>query len=124
LIDLANDQVRGQDLMELLADLFWCRLIKRRRYTEGEPQGKDAACESAEARLEQLRQGTRIFVLDGVRVTDDNGNLTGDTYDNVMGPPTTIDVGVIGSDCYDPVSKFWGCTNPCRSDRRRGGCCG
>ncbi len=120
LIDLANDPVRGQDLLQVLADLFWCRLIKRRRYTEGEPQGKDGACEAAENALEQLRQGIRIFVLDGVAITDEDGTATGDTYTNVMGAPTALSVGQLGSNCARPEDKFWACTDPCRTERRGG----
>lgn len=121
LIDLANDQVRGQDLIGLLADIFWCQLIKRRRYVENEPQGKDPSCERAEMMLEQLRQGVRIFVLDGVAVTDDSGASTGTTYTNVMGPPTAMVEGLFGSDpnCPDPARRFWGCTDRCSSATAR-----
>lgn len=112
LVDLANDEVRGQSLVELVADLFWCRLQKRRRYVEGEPQAADPTCEQAEKQLELLQTGHRIFVLDGVTRTDSDGNALG-VYTNVKGPLTAMSVGQLGSDdtYSDPLDRYFGCTD-------------
>lgn len=127
LIDLANDAERGQMLVALVADLFWCMCQKRRRYTENEPQAKDPACEEAEKTLEALQSGHRIFVLDGVAISDADGNLTGDTYSNVKGPVTRLQTGEFGTtgSCTDPANRFWGCTRTRASQygSRDRGCC-
>ena len=135
LIDLANDSARGQPLVELVANIFWCSLQKRRRYTKDEPQAQDPACEEAEKMLEMLRNGERIFVLDGVTTTNSAGTATG-TYENVKGPPTTLQVGALGSDggnCASRLDRFFGrcTTDTCGSsdgtyrnyNRGGSGCC-
>ena len=123
LVDLANDTERGQALVSLVADLFWCSLQRRRRYTEGEPQAKDAACEEAEKQLENLQSGHRIFVLDGVSISDSNGDLTGGTYTNVKGEPTRLTTGSMGDDgdTTDPLNRLWRCTKPDQYGRYGGG---
>lgn len=127
LIDLANDDIRGQMLIELLANIFWCSLLKRRRYVPEEPQGKDQACVDAEEALERLRRGDRIFVLDGVSVTDDDGNPTGDVYGNPLGDSTSMSYGFMGKDnsCRRADRRWWGCTNICKNKREGDGgrCC-
>ncbi len=127
LVDLANDAVRGQPLLQLVADLFWCSLIRRRRHVEGEPQAKDPSCEDAEKMLEMLQSGHRIFVLDGVTQTSAGGVSIG-TYGNELGPPTALSVGEMGSVAtgVDPLNRFFGCTSWPRAygaGGGRGGCC-
>lgn len=123
LTDLANDRVRGQDLIELCADLFWHRLIKRRRYVQGEPQAQDANIERAEAMLEALRRGERIFNLEGVI-----NSSTGSAYTNVIGEVTALDHGRLGMGDRDfRDNRFWACTNDDRNDPNYsagGGSCG
>jgi hypothetical protein len=118
LTDLAADPVRGQDLVSLVADLFWRRLVRRRRYVKGEPQADDAAGEAADQLLEALRRGERIFNLEGVA-----DSVNGGTYENELGERTALSVGRLGSTDLDhPEDRFWGCTNTDRSDPRyRGG---
>lgn len=112
LTDYANDVVRGADLVQLAADLFWCQLIKRRRYTEGEPQGKDPACKTAEEKLELLRRGERIFDLYGV--TD---SVNGGTYGNPIGEATAISVGTFGAtDQLKTARRMFGCDAPSTPD--------
>jgi hypothetical protein len=120
LTDLANDPVRGQDLVALCADLFWRRLVKRRRYVQGEPQAEDATGDRAEQTLEALRRGERIFNLEGVA-----DSVSGGVYTNELGARTALSVGRLGSTDLDhPEDRFWGCTNTDRSDPRyRGGRC-
>lgn len=133
LIDLANDPVRGQDLIELVADLFWFKLVKRRRHPKGEPQNDPEGRERVEAVLEQLRQGERIFDLTGVAVTDEDGNLTGAVYENELGTATAMTRGRFGAtDRVGRDRRFWGCVNDDQNDPGNqggypyggiGGCC-
>lgn len=128
LIDLANDPVRGQDLIEFVADLTWIKANKRRRFPKGEPQNDPEGGERIEAMLEQLRQGERIFDLTGVAVTDSSGALTGAVYENPRGDATAMTTGRFGATDRDaPDNRFWGCTNTDRNDPNyrggRGGCC-
>ena len=112
LTDLANDAVRGYDLIELIADCFWCKLLKRRRYVSGEPQAKDATCEEAEARLQALREGERIFDLEGVI-----DSSTGTPRTNLLGDATAMSVGRFGStDLLRPDRRYWACTDDDRND--------
>lgn len=120
LIDLANDSVRGRPLIGLVARIWWGLLLEGRVYTEPEPQANDPRLKRAEEQLEQLRQGERIFVLDGVTQTDSDGASIG-TYANEKGEPTTLQVGQLGqSDCSTPDDRFWACTNPCQSNSNLG----
>lgn len=112
LTDLANDPVRGYDLIELVANIFWCRLIKRRRYTKGEPQNEESACQEAEEKLEMLRRAERIFNLEGVV-----DSTTGTARTNLLGAATAMSVGTVGGRCH-ATDRFWACTSchcsPCR----------
>lgn len=117
LVDLANDADRGAMLRELVSDLFWGTLIKRRRYVKGEPQGEEQSKETAETQLEQLESGHRIFVLDGVAVTDSSGTPTGQTYGNERSVRGAMSVGGPDQTRRDPLDRFWGCTGqPERGD--------
>lgn len=122
LIDLASDPFRGMVLIELIADLFWGKLIKRRRYVQGEPQAEEAGVERARQALDLLERGQRIFNLDGVAITDSSGVLTGATYINELGGPTRLHSGKFGArNSTDGLGRFWGCStggrrsfgNPC-----------
>lgn len=110
LVDLANDEVRGQPLRELIASLFWNKLIGRRRYVEGEPQGKDEYKKEADATLQLLREGERIFDLEDVTKTDSSGTSIG-TYINELGDATKLSVGTYGKSVgRRPDDRFWACT--------------
>lgn len=128
LIDLANDEFRGGPLVELVASIFYCKLLKRRRYVSGEPQADEGNCEEANASLERLRAGERIFALEGVAITGTDGSLTGGLYENELGEPTTLSVGQFRPDSCGRLRRFWGCTDRgCSSGSLRptnGGCGG
>ena len=62
----------GQQVISLVADLLWIRAITRKRYVKDNPQGADPAIERTDDLMDKLRRGERIFVLEGVHITDDN----------------------------------------------------
>lgn len=121
LVDLANDAARGQYLVELVADIFWCKLVKRRRYVQGDPQAEDPACQRAQEKLELLRRGERIFVLDDVTATDTGGGATG-VYSDTVEKAGAISVGTFGqSNMCHPDNRFWACTTSEAHDTTLGG---
>lgn len=116
LTDYANDPIRGADLIELVANIFWCKLVKRRRYVKGEPQQEEAACEEAEKKLEALRHGERIFNLEGIA-----DSTSGTVRTNLVGETTHLSVGKLGdTDVQDTTRRFWADTPPRRRTWRRG----
>lgn len=124
LIDLANDPVRGLDLIELVADLFWAKVVKRRRYVQGEPQAEDAGADRALAALDALQKGERIFDLTDVAVTGADGVATGAVYVNEIGQPTRLTVGRFGGACPDRrEDRFWGTAGGFPPHRNGRGCC-
>lgn len=105
LTDYANDPVRGLDLVQLASDIFWCRLIRRRRYTPGDPQEQASECKEAQEKLQMLRQGERIFDLTGVTASD------GTTYGSQVAEAGAISVGRLGGQrCDSSAARFWACT--------------
>lgn len=121
LVDLANDSARGQYLVELVADIFWCKLVKRRRYVQGDPQAEDPACQRAQEKLEMLRRGERIFVLDDVVSTDTGGGATG-VYSDSVSKAGAISVGTFGqTNLRRPDNRFWGCVSNEFNDSLSGG---
>ncbi len=105
LTDYANDPVRGLDLVNLAADIFWCRLVRRRRYTPGDPQEQASECKEAQERLQMLRQGERIFDLTGV-----TNSTTGGVYGSEVAEAGAISVGRLGGQrCEHGARRFWGC---------------
>lgn len=107
LTDYANDPVRGLDLVQLASDIFWCKLIRRRRYTPGDPQEQASECKEAQERLQLLRQGERIFDLTGVA-----NSTAGGTYGSEVAEAGAISVGRLGGQrCDHSADRFWGCTD-------------
>lgn len=124
LIDLANDEYRSGPLVNLVADLFWCKLLKRRRYVKGEPQGEEQSCKEAAELLDLLRKGELIFPMEGVEISDSSGALTGGYYENVMGEPTKLSTGLFRVQSCDGSRRFWGCVSDSCSTPRTGTTCG
>jgi hypothetical protein len=111
LTDLASDPVRGQGLIELVADLFWHKAVKRRRYPVNDPQSEDPGQKEAQDMLELLRTGVRIWDLTGVTRTDSTGAAVG-TYANPLGDTTALQAGRLGSTDRDFADRrFWGTTD-------------
>ena len=105
LTDYANDAVRGLDLIQLVADIFWCKLIRRRRYTPEDPQAQASECQEAQEKLQALRTGERIFDLTGVTASD------GSTYGSEVAEAGAISVGRLGGQrCDNSADRFWACT--------------
>lgn len=99
--------ISGQQIIALIADIAWCRANLRKRYTKESPQGQDPACEDAENRLNLLKSGERIFVLDGV-MKYDGDTWTGDWYGSEVS-----DAGLMGSGNLNDAGlcapRLWGC---------------
>ena len=116
LIDLANDEYRSGPLVELVAALFWCKLLSRRRYVKGEPQAEEQTCKDAWAKLDLLRKGELIFPMEDVPVSSSAGVLTGEVYTNVMGEPTKMSTGLFRVQGCDRAKAFWGCVADCSTN--------
>jgi hypothetical protein len=101
--------ISGGQLMQLIADVVWCQLVKRRRFTKDSPQGQDPSCERSEELLTKLRNGERIFVLDGVVIRNGTTN-TGTWYGSEVSEAGLMHAGSLntgsGIDC---APNFWGC---------------
>lgn len=127
----STNEYLGRQVISIVADLLWMRAVQRKRYTAETPQGKDPTIERAENALEMLKKGLRIFVMEGVFITDDKGVATLDTYGNEK-PVAGHAVGGDGSLLNDGYpSKLWGCKHGPNFDDSRhirfrddgGGCC-
>lgn len=99
--------ISGQQLIELIADVAWCQANRRKRYAVDSPQAKDPSCDRAEERLNLLRSGERIFVMDGVQKFDGN-TWTGTWY----GPEVSL-AGVMHGGSLSNAGlcapRLWGC---------------
>lgn len=130
---LAQTPPMGEQLMSLIAELTWAGAIRRKRYASGTPQGDDPAQELANARLAELLAGTKIFVLEGVEMTDGAGNVIGH-YGTEIPQAGHMSSGQICSSVGRPT-RLWGVNNhavnnvgqTCNGDEfgaGRGGCGG
>lgn len=99
----------GQQLIMLVADLSWCRAMKRKRWVKDSPQGQDPACEDAEAKLDQIRAGDRIFVMQGVEVYDLLGNWTGGWYGTEAPDAGVIQSGNLNTHTGLCAPRLFGC---------------
>ncbi len=109
--DLVRDYqiggTKGQQIMSLIADRAWGYAIQRKRYPAGTPQGDDPAFKNSEEKLKQLREGSRIFIMEGVQQTDGSGNVIG-TYGGQERPNAGLVSGsVLRTDVGRPVG-MWG----------------
>ncbi len=100
--------ISGQQLITIIADLAWAGANRRRRYAKGSPQEEDPSRPEAEERLNLLREGSRIFVLDGVEVWD------GDTWTGTWYGPEVSEAGImVGGSIIDYglfcKPRMWGC---------------
>lgn len=100
--------ISGGQLIELIANLTWCRANKRKRYTKESPQGQDSACEDGENTLNLLKSGERIFVMDGVMQYDAQGNWTGTWYGADASDAGMMSAGSL-NDAGLCAPRFWGC---------------
>jgi len=98
----------GAQILDLIADCAWCRATRRKRYTKASPQGEDPSCEIAENKLEQLRHGERIFVLDGVEQTDGAGNVLG-VYGEAVERAGVMEGSQLVAETIDNAVRLWGC---------------
>lgn len=99
--------VAGTQIITLIADLAWTHALQRKRYAEGTPQADDPSVKRGQALLEQLKTGSRIFILEGVQQTDGAGNVIG-TYGGQEKPNAGIMSGhTMHSDVGRPTG-IWG----------------
>ena len=100
--------ISGAQIIQLIADLVWCKANTRKRYTKESPQGQDSACEDAENKLNLLKSGERIFVMDGVMVYDSLGNWTGTWYGSDASDAGEMLAGNL-NDAGLCAPRLWGC---------------
>ena len=99
--------ISGHQIIELIANLAWCKANSRKRYTKDSPQGQDPACEYAEDRLNLLKAGERIFVMDGV-MQYDGTTWTGTWYGGEISEAGTMSSGNL-NDAGLCAPRLWGC---------------
>jgi len=104
--DFQNGGTSGEQIIEIIADLAWCGATKRKRWPAGTPQGDDPACERAEAYLDRIRAGERIFVLEGVTQHDSTGVVLG-VYGQEIPEDGLMEGRGLVSDIGNP-SHLWG----------------
>lgn len=119
---------RGQQVISLVADLTWKRAVISKRYVKDSPQSEDYAIKSTEEDLARLRTGERIFVLEGINVTDEDYEVQDPPV--YYGPEiqtaghTTGGDGAWMNDNYP--TGLWGCKTgmpPVDPVTGRRGCC-
>lgn len=99
--------VAGTQIITLIADLAWTHALQRKRYAEGTPQADDPSVKRGQDLLQQLKTGSRIFILEGVQQTDGLGNVIG-IYGGQEKPTAGIMSGhTLHSDVGRP-SGVWG----------------
>jgi hypothetical protein len=97
----------GNQILSLIADLAWGRACLRKRYAKDTPQGQDPGLDLGKDRLELLKSGSRIFVIEGMEMTDGAGNVIG-IYGGQNEPNAGIMTGyTLRSNIGSPV-PLWG----------------
>ncbi len=117
----------GQQIVTLVADLAWAAAVRRKRYVKESPQGVDPSVEKSKEDLDRLRRGERIFILDGVDVTDSTGNpqVPPVKYGKEIEVAGHTVGGSLLNNSHCPTG-LWGCESHCDDlgrGRSRGGCC-
>lgn len=102
-----NDNPQGDQIMLLIADLTWCRIVTRKRPAPKSPQGEYPECKDAEERLNALKRGERIFVLEGMLRRNELGNVVG-VYGQEIPDAGLLEAGQLTSPCANPP-QLWGC---------------
>lgn len=118
--------IAGQQMMAIVADAFWCRLISRKRYPADGPQGKDMSCQMLEEELKSLQSGETILTLNGVvqhePISDGSGEKAVGLYGNDVAMAGLMFSGNLSTD-MDCLYRLWGCMGPCWDKfRKRCGC--
>lgn len=126
-----QENPQGEQIMGLISDLTWCRIVKRKRPAPGAPQGEYPECRDAQAYLDRLQKGERIFVLEGIPQRNELGVVVG-VYGDAVPAAGLMETGSLTRPCDNPP-QLWGCKhNRCGdnggigtgTDAAGGGCCG
>lgn len=96
----------GYQLMQVIADCAWMHAQERKRYASGTPQAEDPTRKRAEDELAALKSGSRIFILEGMQMTDGNNNVIG-VYTDVKSTVGLVSGHTLRSDVGRPL-HLWG----------------